>query len=82
VLQPRPSVIDIARQVCIKITTEKQSYDSNANGYINVYVDSGDGYVLETTANKFYNYTAIVLDKCYGYEGFKGLQVQGPNVNG
>jgi hypothetical protein len=81
VLYPRASVIN--RQVCVKITTESLGYTNFASGYINVYVDSGDGYSLQTTSPpKKYNYDDVVLDKCYNYAGFKGLQVEGPDNDG
>lgn len=72
---PNPMRMD--RKICIKITTESWSYSSLASGHIKVYVDIGFGYTLESSATTVYTYDAPVLNECFKYKDFKGLQVQG-----
>jgi hypothetical protein len=52
----------------------------NRPGYIDIFVDSGNGYKMETTANRVWNKDDIVLDKCF--HGYRGVQVKGPSNDG
>ena len=45
-----------------------------------VFVDSGNGYKMETIANRVWNKDDIVLDKCF--HGYRGVQVKGPSNDG
>ena len=61
----------------MKVTT---AGSSGANGYINVYVDTGAGYTLEIPADQSWAKNSVVLDKCY--EHLRGIQVEGTNNDG
>jgi hypothetical protein len=49
-------------------------------GYIDIFVDSGEGYKMETIANQAWYTNNVVLDKCF--RDYKGVQVKGPRNQG
>jgi hypothetical protein len=65
------------REFCIWVITGGYN---NADGFINVYVDSGNGYTLENDPNIKYDKTSTVLKKCFAE--FEGLQVKGTSDDG
>ena len=51
---------------------------SNSNGKISIFVDNGDGYILETTdPDLAYDKGSTVIEKCF--DSLKGVQVHGPS---
>ncbi len=50
---------------------------NNAGGYLDVFVDSGSGYVLEASGN--FAEGSVVMQKCF--KRLEGVQVHGPNNN-
>jgi hypothetical protein len=57
-----------------------QNQNSARPGYVDIFVDSGNGYKMETIANKVWNKDDVVLNKCFG--DIRGVQVKGPNNDG
>jgi hypothetical protein len=49
-------------------------------GYVDIFVDSGNGYKMETIANRAWKRNDVALEKCF--DALKGVQVKGPNDNG
>ena len=61
---------------CILITTGTGQYD---NGYLDVLVNTGNGYDVVTTTGVKYTQDEVVIDECYS--GLVGVQVTGPDTN-
>ena len=66
----------ILEPTCLLITTGTGQYD---NGFIDVFVDSGAGYVKVTSSGINWPTGDQVLNECY--PGLVGVQVTGPDTN-
>ena len=66
----------IPETTCILITTGNGQYD---NGFLDVFVNNGVGYIEVTTPNFNYAQGQVVLDECY--TGLVDVQVTGPRTN-
>ena len=72
-----PSASPVPQEpTCLLITTGNGQYD---NGYLDVLVDTGSGYVEVTTTGIKYTQDEIVLDECYS--GLVGVQVTNTQSN-
>ena len=72
-----PSLSPVPQEpTCLLITTGNGRYD---NGYLDVLVDTGNGYDVVTTTGVKYTQDEVVLDECYS--GLVGVQVTGPDTN-
>jgi len=71
-----PSSSPTAITKCILITTGTGTFD---NGYLDVFVNNGDGYNMVTTPGVNYGKGQVVLDECY--VGLLGVQVTNPQTN-
>ena len=72
-----PSASPVPQEpTCLLITTGNGRYD---NGYLDVLVDTGSGYVEVTTTGIKYTQDEIVLDECYS--GLVGVQVTNTQTN-
>ena len=55
---------------CVKITTGTGEFDE---GHLDVYIDTGSGYVEVTSSSDVFVAGQVVIDKCY--QGLVGVQV-------
>ena len=60
----------------ILVTTGTGNFDG---GYLDVLVNTGNGYIAVTSPGVKYSNGQVVLDACY--EGFVDLQVTNPETN-
>ena len=72
----KPSSSPTAVTKCILITTGTGEFD---NGYLNVLVNDGSGYVEVTTPDIIYEKGQVVLDECY--VNLIGIQVTNTETN-
>ena len=63
-------------RTCLRITTGGNTYD---NGYLTVYINKGDGYVLVTQGDVKHALNSVVLQECY--TNFVDIQVTNKNTN-
>ena len=73
---PSKSPVQAGLNTCILITTGNGRYD---NGYLDVLVDTGNGYDVVTTTEIKYTQDEVVLDECYS--GLVGVQVTNTQTN-
>ena len=71
---PVPS---LSLQNCLLVTTGLAIYD---DGYVDVFVDSGSGFVPVSTSGRLYVPGDIVVDQCF--DTIVGVQVRNQNLNG
>ena len=72
-----PSASPVSQEsTCLLITTGSGQYD---NGFINVFVDSGTGYVEVTAPETNWPAGSEVLNQCYA--GLVGVQVTNSQTN-
>lgn len=75
-LLPSADLLIFYSQICLKVVT---SSTKDAAGGLNVFVDSGDGYVKETDDEVTYKKGQVIMEKCYNR--IEGIQVAGPSTN-
>ena len=72
-----PSALPVSQEpTCLLITTGSGQYD---NGYLDVYVNTGDGYDMVTAPETNWPAGSEVLNQCYA--GLVGVQVTNSQTN-
>ena len=76
ITEPHVDPGDEETKVCLRITTGSNNRDV---GFLDVFVDKGNGYKEVTNSGQEYNVGEVVIDKCY--TGFSGIKVRNKSSN-